>query len=113
VVSRPTIQHSDIVEIIQWFFSGRSDELIVTEAHGHFFPTPTFSGRVSKTTNAGIDVDRIQTQDSGNYSVELLVRTASGNVETLWRSAYVHATGRGVTNHRLELKLLLKTLIHV
>jgi hypothetical protein len=54
-------------------------------------------------TNAGIDVDRIQTLDSGNYSVELFVRTASGNVETLWRSVYVHVTGNGVTKHRLYL----------
>jgi hypothetical protein len=59
---------------------------------------PSFSGRVSKTTNVGIDVKHVQVLDSGNFSVEVLVRTAAGDVVTLWRSAFVHVTGQCASN---------------
>jgi hypothetical protein len=83
----------DVVEAVKWFFSGRSQELMAMEANGMFIPSPSFSGRVSKTTNAGLDVSHVQQLESGNYSVEVLARTAAGDVVTLWRSAYVHVTG--------------------
>jgi hypothetical protein len=33
----------DVIESIQWFFSGRSEEIIAMDAQGHFFPTPTLA----------------------------------------------------------------------
>jgi hypothetical protein len=84
----------DVIEDVKWFFSGRSQEIMAVEANGLFLPSPSFSGRVSKTTNAGLDVSHVQQLESGNYSVEVLARTAAGDVVTLWRSAYVHVCMR-------------------
>jgi hypothetical protein len=50
----------DVMEGAQWFFEGLSQELVGTETHGLFFAGSSFSGRVAKTTNAGIDVQHVQ-----------------------------------------------------
>jgi hypothetical protein len=78
---------------IQWFLAGRSDEMFAMEAHGHFVTMPSFSGRVTRTTNVGIDVKHVQMLESGNYSVEVIVKQASGDVVQLMRSAIVYITG--------------------
>jgi hypothetical protein len=95
----------DVIEDVKWFFSGRSQEIMAMEANGVFLTTPSFSGRVSKTTNAGLDVSHVQQLDSGNYSVEVLARTAVGDLVTLWRSAYVHVTGVYWVHHLLKFDL--------
>jgi hypothetical protein len=50
----------DVINNIEWFFTGRSEEMIAMEAHGNFLTMPSFSGRVTKTANAGIDVTHVQ-----------------------------------------------------
>jgi hypothetical protein len=50
----------EVIENVQWFFNGRSEEVVAMEMHGHFIPMPSFSTRVTKTTNAGIDVKHMQ-----------------------------------------------------
>jgi multidrug efflux pump subunit AcrB len=65
---------------------------VAAEVNGLFFPSPAFSGRVTKTTNAGMDISHVTQLESGNYSVEVLARTDAGDVVTLWRSANVHVT---------------------
>jgi hypothetical protein len=77
----------DVIEDVKWFFSGRSQEIMAADVNGVFVPLPAYSGRVTKTTNAGLDVSHVQQLDSGNYSVEVLARTAAGDLVTLWRSA--------------------------
>ena len=88
-----SVTNGDVIEDIQWFYSGRSQELIATEAHGFFFLTPAFSGRAQQITNAGIEIDHVPVEGWGNYSVEVIARTAGGDVVTLRRSATVHVTG--------------------
>jgi hypothetical protein len=92
----------DVIEDVKWFFSGRSQEIMAADMNGVFVSLPAYSGRVSKTTNAGLDVSHVQQLDSGNCSVEVLARTAAGDVVTLWRSAYVHVTGVYRLDHVIE-----------
>ena len=78
---------------IQWLYSGRSDVLISILVRGNFVPMAGFSGRVHQTTNTGISIVQLGIMDSGNYSVEAIVRTAGGDMATLRRSASVHVSG--------------------
>ncbi|KAL8617800.1 hypothetical protein ACOMHN_044900 [Nucella lapillus] len=75
---------------IQWFFEGRSHEIIATLANGVFFTSPAYAGRVQKTTNAGIEIQHVTTQEVGNYSVEVIGRVADGDVITLRHWVFVH-----------------------
>jgi hypothetical protein len=81
----------DVIEEVKWFFSGGSHEIMAMETNEAFLFTSTFSGRLTRTSNAGLDVSH--PLESGNYSVEVHARTAAGDLVTLWRSAYVHDTG--------------------
>jgi hypothetical protein len=81
----------DVIEDVKWFFSGGTQEIMAADLNGVFLHVPAYSGRVSKTSNAGLDVSH--PLESGNYSVEVHARTAAGDLVTLWRSAYLHVTG--------------------
>ena len=58
-----------------------------------FFGAPTFSGRVQQTANAGIEISHVTTQESGNYSVEIIARDASGDLITIQRTVSVRVVG--------------------
>ena len=81
---------------IQWFYEGRSQELIASNVHGQFVATPVFSGRVEKTTNAGIVLHHVTLLDRGNYSVEVVVGEANGDVTVLRRSVTVEISGSNI-----------------
>ena len=62
--------------------------------HGNFLTLPGFSGRAHKMNVTGIQTDQLTAADKGNYSVEVLLRTAGGDIVALWRSVSVHVAGR-------------------
>ncbi|XP_070180238.1 uncharacterized protein [Littorina saxatilis] len=66
------------VDDVQWFYQGRSSEMIAVLTHGNFLPLPSFSHRVHFIPNGGIIVDYVTVQDSGNYSVEISGHGDSG-----------------------------------
>ena len=78
---------------IQWFYEGRSQELIASEVHGQFVTSPVFSGRVEHTANAEIVLHRVTLLDKGNYSVEVVVRDSGGDVSVQRRSVLVEVSG--------------------
>ncbi|KAK7090420.1 uncharacterized protein [Littorina saxatilis] len=84
-----TLSGGDSIVDIQWFYLGLSEELIATEAHGNVLTMPAFSGRVRKISNVGIDIDGMQVLDKGNYSVEIVGRSAAGDLVNLRRSVHV------------------------
>ena len=92
------VSNSDAENIldIQWFYEGRSQELIASEVHGQFVTTPVFSGRVERATNAGIVLHHVTVLDKGNYSVEVVVRDASGDANVLRRSVLVEVSGLNI-----------------
>lgn len=56
----------------QWFYSGRSQEVMAVSVNGHFVQMPAFSGRLQPSGNAGLVLWGLTTQDSGRYSVEVV-----------------------------------------
>ncbi|KAK7101031.1 uncharacterized protein [Littorina saxatilis] len=74
---------------VQWYYEGRSQELIAMLAHGHLNVMPAFSGRVELTANAGIIIHHVTTGEKGNYSVEVNAFDKSGQFVTLRRMASV------------------------
>ncbi|KAK7105596.1 uncharacterized protein [Littorina saxatilis] len=67
-----------VVDSIQWFFHGSSQELVAIFANGNFQPTASFSGRVTQLTRAGLNLSHVTNGDKGNYSVEVSGHNASG-----------------------------------
>ncbi|XP_070201451.1 uncharacterized protein [Littorina saxatilis] len=74
---------------VQWFYEGRSQELIAILSHGQLNVMPSFSGRVELTANAGIVIHRVTTGEMGNYSVEVNALDENGDFVTLRRKASV------------------------
>ncbi|XP_070182558.1 uncharacterized protein [Littorina saxatilis] len=74
---------------VQWFYEGRSQEMIAILSHGHLNVMPSFSGRVELTANAGIVIHHVTTGEKGNYSVEVNAFDKSGQFVTLRRMASV------------------------
>ncbi|XP_070201448.1 uncharacterized protein [Littorina saxatilis] len=74
---------------VQWYYEGRSQELIAMLAHGHLNVMPSFSGRVELTANAGIVIHHVTTGEKGNYSVEVNAQDKNGGFVTLRRKASV------------------------
>ncbi|KAK7105338.1 uncharacterized protein [Littorina saxatilis] len=74
---------------VQWFYEGRSQEMIAILSHGHLNVMPSFSGRVELTANAGIVIHHVTTGEKGNYSVEVNAQDKNGGYVTLRRKASV------------------------
>eukprot|EP00916_Digyalum_oweni_P008438 GHVL01014134.1.p1 GENE.GHVL01014134.1~~GHVL01014134.1.p1 ORF type:complete len:419 (-),score=28.09 GHVL01014134.1:60-1316(-) len=74
---------------VQWFYEGRSQELIAILSHGQLNVMPSFSGRVELTANAGIVIHHVTTGEMGNYSVEVNALDENGDFVTLRRKASV------------------------
>ena len=74
---------------IQWFYKGRSQELIASWSHGHLNVMPAFSGRVEMTANAGLVIRHVTDKENGNYSVEVNGIDSSGVLQTLNRTSFV------------------------
>ena len=66
------------MEDVQWFFNGRSSEMIAVLTHDNFLALPAFANRAAFVDNAGITISQISTSDQGNYSVEVSGRDSSG-----------------------------------
>ena len=73
-----SLSASETLEDVQWFYEGRSNEMIAVMTHGNFLPLPAFSSRVRYVPGAGITLTRVTVADSGNYSVEVSGRDGSG-----------------------------------
>ncbi|XP_070184257.1 uncharacterized protein [Littorina saxatilis] len=74
---------------VQWFYEGRSQELIAILSHGQLNVMPSFSGRVELTANAGIVIHHVTTGEHGIYSVEVSALDKNGDCVTLRRKASV------------------------
>nr|QBA18393.1 VIgL family C1q-related protein 5 [Littorina littorea] len=89
---------------VQWYYEGRSQELIAMLAHGHLNVMPAFSGRVELTGNAGLVIHHVTAGEKGNYSVEVNAVDASGRSVTLRRKAAVLiGDGLMTTNGQLHV----------
>ena len=73
-----SLSAGETLEDVQWFYEGRSNEMIAVMTHGHFLPLPAVSSRVRYVPGAGITLTRVTVADSGNYSVEVSGRDGSG-----------------------------------
>lgn len=68
-----SLSAGESLEDVQWFYEGRSHEMIAVLTHGNFLPLPAFSHRVQYVSGAGITLTQVTVADSGNYSVEISV----------------------------------------
>ena len=68
-----SLSAGESLEDVQWFYEGRSLEMIAVLTHGNFLPLPAFSHRVQYVSGAGITLKQVTVADSGNYSVEISV----------------------------------------
>jgi hypothetical protein len=94
----------DVLAEVTWTFSGSSQEMAATSIHSFFFPTPSFSGRVQHTSNAGLELQHVTLADSGVFTVEAIVQAASGNLVRLQRSVTVTVSGKYPFIHRHRLR---------
>ena len=78
---------------LAWLSSGDDKHFIAAFTEGTLLPVSEYRGRVHHTTNAGIQLDRLTEADTGNYSVELLVKTAAGEIASLASFVFVRVTG--------------------
>nr|QBA18384.1 VIgL family C1q-related protein 11 isoform 1 [Littorina littorea] len=74
---------------VQWFYEGRSQEIIAFLSHGRLVVLPAFSGRVELTANAGLVIHHVTSGEKGNYSVDVNAFDKSGQFVTLRRMASV------------------------
>ena len=84
----------DTINDIQWYFSGRSEELIAVEASDAFVPLPAFATRLQQIDNAGLILSNVTVGDTGRYSVEVNGFEASGAHFALHRYVMVQVSGR-------------------
>jgi hypothetical protein len=82
---------------VQWFYSGRSQEVMAVQVHGRFVEMPAFSGRLLQTGNAGLVLLDLMTQDSGRYSVEVVGGDPhSSTVDRLERFVTLEVAGQSL-----------------
>ena len=79
---------------MQWYYHGRSQELIAMYSRGYFNDMPAYSGRVEMTSDAGLVIRHVTTSESGNYSVEIDGLDASGGFTRLRRTALVFVSSK-------------------
>ena len=78
---------------MEWFFYGRSQEMIAMLSHGMFLPLPAFSGRVEHGSDGTLTIHNLAEEDSGNYTIEINGKGASGLAFTLSNTIYVQVAG--------------------
>ncbi|KAK7105601.1 uncharacterized protein [Littorina saxatilis] len=88
-----TATTGDVIMSLQWLFEGFSQEVIAFDAHGSFFPTPSFSNRVQFLAKAGLALSHVAQGDTGNYSVEISGHDASGLSFSSRRTVIVRVIG--------------------
>ena len=97
------------IDQVTWIHQSKTRDMIAMAANGRFTPLRRFAGRVQQTTNAGILVDNLTMSDSGNYSVDVMVKNVG--VIHVWRKsvgvivAGTGGGGGGGGGHRLELSV--------
>ena len=79
---------------IQWFFRGRSEELIAILGNGTFVPLPAFATRLQLIDNAGIILNGVTVGDSGVYTVEINGFDKTGDHFVLRRHVIVQVSSR-------------------
>ena len=84
------------IEDIQWFFHGRSQEMIAMYADGNFLATASFSNRVQHVGQGGLLLKTVDVADTGNYSIEVSGYNDSGVFFSLRRTAVVRVGGKWV-----------------
>ena len=65
------LAQGESIENVEWFYEGRSSEMIAVLTHGNFLALPAFADRVKLVQNAGLTVAGVGVEDSGNYSVQI------------------------------------------
>ena len=84
-----TLDQGDEIVDIQWYFRGRSDEMIAMFAHGNFLAMPAFSARIRHMPNAGVAVSHVTPSDSGRYYVQIMGRNSLGFFSLLHEATLV------------------------
>ena len=79
---------------MQWFFHGRSQEMIAILSHDVFVPLPAFSDRVQHGSDGTLTIRHLTTEDSGNYTIEINVQSSSGSGFTVSDTIYVQVAGQ-------------------
>ena len=86
---------SDEIVDMQWFFEGRSHEMMALLDQGQFEVLPAFSGRLQRMTNAGVVLIHVSESDSGNYSVVVVGGDANSQpLSTLQRTVALEIAGK-------------------
>ncbi|KAL8566454.1 hypothetical protein ACOMHN_015090 [Nucella lapillus] len=79
---------------VNWLHDGSlSSTMVATLARGHFVATGPYSARVQHVPNGGLVVEDLDTQDSGNYTVEVNV-AFGGRFQTFRKTVYLLVSGR-------------------
>nr|KAG5712382.1 hypothetical protein BaRGS_023961 [Batillaria attramentaria] len=65
-------------------------QLIAVYTAGNFLPTPTYSSRVQHVPQTGLVLQHVTASDSGNYTVEVNVRSSAGVHTTYTSTVYLN-----------------------
>ena len=60
------------VYVVEFTYSGITNELIGVSTLGNFLTAPAYDKRVESTTNAGVTLKNVSSQDAGSYVVEIM-----------------------------------------
>ena len=90
---------------IQWFYAGRSREMIAVLARGNFLVMPSFSGRVEHVQTGGLYMEQVKVADTGNYTIEVSGHDTAGAFFTLRHTALVRVGGECIVFCRVSLSL--------
>ena len=88
-----SLSAGESLEDVQWFYEGRSHEMIAVMTHGNFLPLPAFSHRVQYVSGAGITLMHVTVADSGIYSVEISGHDSSGAFFQIRRTVILQIGG--------------------
>ncbi|KAL8577456.1 hypothetical protein ACOMHN_021908 [Nucella lapillus] len=79
----------DVISVIQWFYSGHSEEVVAVFTHGVFVTFPAFADRVTHVDDASITLGPVIPADSGNYTVQVTGSSVAGHHYELRQTVYV------------------------
>ena len=78
---------------VQWYYDGRSSEMVAMFSRGVFVPLPAFSERVSFDGLGGITLNGVIPTDGGNFTMEVSGHSDDGVFFQLRRSVVLKVGG--------------------